>query len=130
MSHTTKRLFEGHDSTYSLLPYLNRLDIIASWFFQLQIGLPCFVGKGWHMRTQSLPGSLFPSHKRAWGGGYSINCCPGILKDHTGRHGGIIQHHHRQYKTLLEFYKILIHTTLIDACLKGIWTQPKLMAHM
>ena len=35
----------------------------------VKTALPCFVGKGSRMRMQSLPGSLFPSPKRAWGRG-------------------------------------------------------------
>ena len=31
--------------------------------FSSENGLPNFVGKGWRMRTQSLPGSLFPSQE-------------------------------------------------------------------
>ena len=93
MAHTTKRLFEGHDSImYSLFTLFKSVRHHRQ-LVQLQIGLPCFVGKGWHIRIQSLPGSLFPSPKRAWGGGYSI------VKDSRtiqAGHGGIIQHHHHQ----------------------------------
>ena len=36
----------------------------------MKTALPCFAGKGSRMRMQSLPGSLFPSPKRAWGRDY------------------------------------------------------------